>query len=119
MSNVDSSPRDVNAIITRYKSIGFFGGLFLGGVVGVVAAGPHFAEWSGFRSVVTILGGFGVGGLIGYIAGEIAIGSQASGAFSGIGGGGGDGSSTGDSGGGDSGGGGGGGGDGGGGGGDS
>ena len=87
MSDVDTSARDATAVIVRYKKIGLFGGLFLGAVVGIMVAGPKFGEWSSARSMLTILGSTGVGALIGYIAGEIATVSLASGTGPGIGGG--------------------------------
>jgi hypothetical protein len=73
MNGVDTSPRDMKAIIARYREIGLIGGLAFGGVVGVMVAGPNFREWSWLRSVVTIAGSVGIGGLLGYIAGEIAV----------------------------------------------
>ena len=69
----ETSSRDANAIVNRYKLIGLFGGLFLGGIVGIMVAGPHFHDWPAAQS-----------GLIGYVAGEIALGSQASGPGSGL-----------------------------------
>ena len=85
MNSVETSPRDVKAIVDRYKTIGLLGGLFLGGVTGVMVAGPNFPEWSGARSLLTIFGSVGLGGLIGYFAGEIAAASLVSGAGSGSG----------------------------------
>ena len=103
MGSTETSPRDVNAIIERYKSIGLFGGLFLGGVIGVIVAGPRFHEWSAARSTLTILGSLLLGAFLGYVAAEIAVGSLLSGPGSGIAGGsdggGGDGHSGGDGGG--------------------
>src|SRR5258706_1893801 len=87
MGSIETSPRDVNAIVNRYKSIGLFGGLFLGAVVGIMVAGPHFHEWSAARSMLTIFGSLALGGLIGYVAGEIAVASLASGPGSGFAGG--------------------------------
>ena len=84
MDRIESSPHDASAIVNRYKSIGLFGGLFLGGVIGIMVAGPRFDEWSAARSALTILGSFVLGGLLGYIAGEIAVTSFASGPGSGI-----------------------------------
>ena len=82
--NLDTAPRDVSAVIARYKSIGFFGGLFLGAIVGVMVTGPNFGEWSWVRSLVTIAGSTAVGGLAGYIAGEVAVGGLAAGPGSGV-----------------------------------
>lgn len=87
MGSIDTSPRDVKAIVVRYKTIGLLGGVFLGAVVGIMVAGPNFREWTEIRSLSTILGSIAVGGLIGYIAGEIAVASQASGCGPGIAGG--------------------------------
>jgi len=42
-------------------------------------AGPNFREWSWMRSLVTIVGSLGVGALLGYIAGEIAVAGLAGG----------------------------------------
>jgi hypothetical protein len=91
MSSIDTSPRDVKAIADRYKSIALFGGIFLGGVVGVMVVGPNFREWTGMRSLLTIVGSVGLGGLAGYLAGEIAVATLASGGGPGLGGGAGDG----------------------------
>lgn len=80
----ETSSRDANAIVNRYKLIGLFGGLFLGGIVGIMVAGPHFHDWPAAQSILTIVGALALGGLIGYVAGEIALGSQASGPGSGL-----------------------------------
>jgi uncharacterized membrane protein YeaQ/YmgE (transglycosylase-associated protein family) len=87
MESINTSPRDVSAIIKRYRSNGLFGGLFFGVLVGIVVAGPHFHEWSAERSMLTIIGSLIVGGLVGYLAGEIAIASLSSGPGSGLAGG--------------------------------
>jgi len=87
MGSIETSPRDVNAIVNRYKSIGLFGGFFLGGIVGIMVAGPRFHEWSAVRSMLTIFGSLALGSLIGYVAGEIAVASLASGPGSGLAGG--------------------------------
>ncbi|QJR09494.1 hypothetical protein DSM104443_00538 [Usitatibacter rugosus] len=79
MSSTDTTPREASAIVERYRSIGLVGGLFVGGLAAAMIGGPHFSDWSMTRSLVTLLGSVGLGGLIGYIAAEIAIGSQASG----------------------------------------
>jgi hypothetical protein len=79
MSSTDTSPRDAIAIVERYRSIGLVGGLFVGGLAAAMIGGPHFSDWSMTRSLVTLLGSVALGGLIGYIAAEIAIASQASG----------------------------------------
>lgn len=83
-NSIDTSPRDVSAIEARYRAIGLFGGLFIGAMVGVMVAGPNFREWSGLRSLATILGAFGVGGVLGYIAGEIAISNLTAGPAPGV-----------------------------------
>lgn len=94
MSSVDTSPRDVKAIVARYKAMGLIGGLFLGAVAGVMIAGPNFREWSGMRSLVTIAGSLGIGAIAGYFAGELAVGGHASGSGAGIHSGSGDSSET-------------------------
>ena len=76
--------RDASAIVSRYRLIGLCGGLFFGGIVGIASAGPHFHDWSTVRSMLTIVGALALGGLIGYVAGEIAIASLASGPGSGF-----------------------------------
>jgi hypothetical protein len=98
MSSVDTSPRDVKAIIERYRAIGLYGGIFLGAVVGVMVVGPNLSEWSGSRSLLTIFGSIALGALVGYIAGEIAVASITSGSGPGLGGGSGEGGVGGDAG---------------------
>jgi hypothetical protein len=84
MDGFETSTRDPSAIVDRYRAIGLYGGLFFGGIVGIVVAGPHFQEWSSARSLLTIAGSLAVGGLVGYLAGEIAIASHVSGSGSGF-----------------------------------
>src|SRR5690348_17065948 len=84
MSSVDTSPRDVKAIIARYKAIGLFGGLFLGAMVGVMIIGPNMRDWSWARSLATFLGAAILGGIAGYFAGELALGGSSAGPGSGV-----------------------------------
>ena len=79
MSSVDTSPRDVNAVIARYKAIGLFGGLFLGAIVGVMIIGPNLRDWWWARSLATFLGAASLGSIAGYFAGELALGGAGAG----------------------------------------
>ena len=90
MSGVETTRRDVQAIVERYRAIGLYGGLFVGAVIGVLVAGPHFREWSSARSLLTIAGSAGLATFIGYFAAEIAVASLASGGAADISGGAGD-----------------------------
>jgi len=63
----------------RYVTYGLMGGFFFGLVVGVVASGPHFREWSAVHSLAVIFGS-GLGGLIiGYVLPGLAVGFTAGG----------------------------------------
>lgn len=65
-------------VVERYKSIGLFTGLLMGGVAGAIVAGPHIHDWSALKSGATVLGCFVLGGFIGYGAAALALGSEAS-----------------------------------------
>ena len=75
---MDHSNRRAAPVVERYRSIGLFGGLLVGGVAGVMVAGPFLHEWSFLKSAVTVLGCFSLGGLLGYGAAALVIGSEAS-----------------------------------------
>lgn len=65
--------------LRRLRNYGFRYGLALGGVVGVILAGPHFQEWPFFTSLGVILG-CGIGaGVLGHLAIAMVYGSAASG----------------------------------------
>ena len=85
MTDVDTSHR-ATEVVRKYRSIGLIGGFGLGALAGVMVAGPHFSEWALGRTAMTIGGATFLGGLIGYIAAEIAIAREASGCGPGIGG---------------------------------
>lgn len=73
-----NSKRRAAAVVERYRSIGLLGGLLVGGVAGVMIAGPNLREWSFLKSAVTVLGCFSLGGLLGYGAAALVIGTEAS-----------------------------------------
>ncbi len=88
------------AILDRFQSYGFWGGLILGLVVGVLISGPKFRDWP-LSTLLMVIAACGIAGAaIGFFAGPMAMGSTAG--ASGIGGGigGSDGSDGGDGGGG-------------------
>lgn len=54
--------------LPTFENNGFWYGMALGALVGVLAAGPHFNEWSFLTCMGTILGS-GIGaGIVGYFA---------------------------------------------------
>jgi hypothetical protein len=62
-----------------FKNNGFVYGLPVGALVGVLIAGPHFYEWSAWKSLATILGCCAGTGILGYFAIALAYGSEATG----------------------------------------
>lgn len=65
--------------LRSFENNGFLYGLGLGGVVGVIAAGPHFREWPLFATFGVIAGCCIGLGILGYFAIAIAHGSVAGG----------------------------------------
>jgi hypothetical protein len=65
--------------LRAFENYGFIYGLSLGGVVGVLVAGPYFGEWPLAACLGTIVG-CGIGaGVVGYLAVAMVYGSAASG----------------------------------------
>ena len=67
------------AVLKRFESYGFWIGLALGLIVGIVVVGPNFRMWSAETILWVTLGCIAGGGVIGYFSGYIATASLAKG----------------------------------------
>ncbi len=78
MTKNQESSSDAKEVIPKYEGYGFVGGVGLGLIVGVMVAGPSFYIWPFSNTVWTIIGSVVCGGVLGFVADAIAVGSQAS-----------------------------------------
>lgn len=67
------------AAVQSYRAYGLFGGIALGGFVGILVSGPHFDEWAASASLALILACAAGGALIGWLFLSIVSGSVAGG----------------------------------------
>ena len=74
------------AVLRRFESHGFWIGLGLGAVVGVLVSGPNFHEWAAQTISLVMLTCTVGGGVVGYFAGTVAAASLAQGPGGGTGG---------------------------------
>jgi hypothetical protein len=65
--------------VKAFENYGSIYGFLLGAIAGVLIAGPNFQVWPPLQSLLTILGGGIIVGVIGHIALLMALGSEAAG----------------------------------------
>lgn len=80
MSNLFNRDDNGNPNLDAFNNNGFWYGLPIGALIGVLIAGPHFHEWPTWESLVAIFGSCLGCGISGHLAIAMAYGAEASGA---------------------------------------